>query len=332
MTGLPPDLAAVAAAHHGTLVSSDLHRLAVTTKTLRRLVDRGVLVRAARGAYVDAEAVRAASPEEKHRLRVIAVARSWPVGRAVSHDSAAVLHGLPLLQVPRLVHGTRVAAADGSPVSDKAVANAVSVLHGGQAVLPTETIAECTVVAAAEAAFGVAAQRGVEAGLVTLDGALHRTAEHTPGQGGRRPGLVYPDELAVLRHELRHHPGQARFRQVCALADPLCESPGESRTRWVLVTLGYRVRSQVEIRDAAGRLAGRVDFVLEEDKVAIEFDGMGKYEEHGQTIAGDKERDQALQRCGYEPVHLLWRHLHRPEAVRAMVEHARQRVRRGRAA
>lgn len=375
MSSLPADLAALAAIHRATLTSADLRTAGVGRRELERWVTAGALCRVGRGAYVDGAALRGASPEQAHVLTATAVSRTWPQGLALSHDSAALLHGLPLLTAPDTVRGIATGgpppsapgsasapppprAADPAPPGSAAVPppapsssaapqrrdprprketrtrkNASATIHRGESVLPTQSIAGCTVVAAAEAVFGVAALHGVEAGLVTLDAALHRTVEHVPEYGAPRPpGTVYLDELATLDRALLNHSGHARFRQVRLLADPRCESPGESRTRWLLMNLGYRVRSQVEVRDSAGRLAGRVDFALEDEPVAVEFDGTGKYTQYGHTVARDKARDQAMQRCGYEPVHLLWAHLRQPETVRAMVEHARERVRRHRAA
>lgn len=348
MSSLPADLAALAAIHRATLTSADLRTAGVGRRELERWVAAGALCRVGRGAYVDGAALRGASPEQAHVLTATAISRTWPQGFALSHDSAALLHGLPLLTVPDTVRGIATGGPPPSAPSSSAAPqrgdlrprkdtrtrkNASATIHRGESVLPTQSIAGCTVVAAAEAVFGVAALHGVEAGLVTLDAALHRTVEHVPEYGAPRPpGTVYLDELATLNRALLNHPGHARFRQVRLLADPRCESPGESRTRWLLMNLGYRVRSQVEVRDSAGRLAGRVDFALEDEPVAVEFDGTGKYTQYGHTVARDKARDQAMQRCGYEPVHLLWGHLRQPETVRAMVEHARERVRRHRAA
>lgn len=62
------------------------------------------------------------------------------------------------------------------------------------------------------------------------------------------------------------------------LADARSESPGESRTRLLLgsLRLGTAV-PQVEIRDAEGYLVGRVDFLYEQQRTIVEFDGLVKY-------------------------------------------------------
>ncbi|WP_374927920.1 type IV toxin-antitoxin system AbiEi family antitoxin domain-containing protein [Kytococcus sedentarius] len=340
MTGAPttspaPDVAACLGAHHGTMTSGDLRQLGIGVRGTARLVKAGVLARVGHGAYVDGELLRRADSTEAHALRAAAVARTWPEGTALSHDSAAVLHGLPLLRPPATVRGTRTGGGT-SRVS------ASSTIHRGTTLLPVETRRCVPVVAAAEAVFGVAALHGVEAGVIALDAALHRwqllnsdrpgdawPSGRVPRGGGvRPPGLVLPQELEAVLAARAHHPAHAVVSAVRDLADGRCESVGESRTRLVLGRLGYRVRSQVEIHDAVGRQVARVDFALEDAPVVVEFDGLGKYTEHGQTIAGDKARDQVLQRCGYEPVHLLWRHLDKPEAVRSMVEHALRMSRR----
>ena len=230
MSSLPADLAALAAIHRATLTSADLRTAGVGRRELERWVAAGALCRVGRGAYVDGAALRGASPEQAHVLTAIAISRTWPQGFALSHDSAALLHGLPLLTVPDTVRGIATggpppsasappppraadpappgtasasappgsAAASASAPSSSAAPqrrdprprkdtrtrkNASATIHRGESVLPTQSIAGCTVVAAAEAVFGVAALHGVEAGLVTLDAALHRTVEHVPEYG-----------------------------------------------------------------------------------------------------------------------------------------------------
>jgi hypothetical protein len=64
-----------------------------TDDELRRLVASGAYVRLLRGVYAEV-AELGTSDEERHRLRVVAMARRS--GYAASHVSAAVLHRLPV--------------------------------------------------------------------------------------------------------------------------------------------------------------------------------------------------------------------------------------------
>jgi len=66
------------------------------SRRLSRAADRGTLVRIKRGAYLDAAVWAELPGHRKHFARVLAFARSHP-GAVFSHQSAAVLHGLPLI-------------------------------------------------------------------------------------------------------------------------------------------------------------------------------------------------------------------------------------------
>ncbi|WP_462418423.1 DUF559 domain-containing protein [Kytococcus sp. Marseille-QA3725] len=321
MPSVPPEVLTLLDAHHGTLTAADLRSLGMRRDMRDRLLALGVITRVARAAFVDGRRLRDAGPEEAHALRTVAVARTWPTGTAVSHDSAVVLHGLPVLEVPTRIRGTRM-------VPGPHRVSSYASIHAGGSALPTEQLRGCAVVSAADAAFGVASLHGIDAAVVVLDAALHRRRVVVPLPGEEPTGCATEADLAAVVEKRRHHAGAARFRAAIELVDPSCESVGETRTRLLLRRLGYRVRSQVEIHDAVGRSLGRADFVVEGEPVVIEFDGEVKYTRYGQTAAGDKRRDVAMQQAGFEVVRLQWRHLGQAEAVRTMVEHARARARR----
>lgn len=96
-------------AHGGVLSTAAAHdQLGMTTTDLSRAVNEDVLVRVCRGGYVDATRLAAATPEEAHRLRTRAVLATAPDSFGASHQSAAVLLGLPLLAKDlELVHVTQ---------------------------------------------------------------------------------------------------------------------------------------------------------------------------------------------------------------------------------
>jgi very-short-patch-repair endonuclease len=92
----------------------------------------------------------------------------------------------------------------------------------------------------------------------------------------------------------------------------------------LLNALGYRPIPQVEIRDPQGRLAGRVDFLLEGERIIVEFDGLMKYAgAHGRdALAAEKSREDRLRALGYEFVRLTWADLTRPSTVERMLRMA----------
>jgi hypothetical protein len=99
------------------------------------------------------------------------------------------------------------------------------------------------------------------------------------------------------------------------LADGLSESPGESWARVLFVSLGLpKPELQAEIRDAGGRLVGRVDFLFHRQRLIVEFDGKVKYEgvDGRDALIREKRREDALRSLGYQVVRLTWRDLYDP--------------------
>jgi very-short-patch-repair endonuclease len=152
---------------------------------------------------------------------------------------------------------------------------------------------------------------GVEAGIVAADAALH-------GQ------LTTIDELEAALESMRHVRGLPHARQAVKLADPRCESPGESRTRLILHSIpgAPRVRSQHSIVDRAGREIARADFLVGE-RVVVEFDGRAKYGMDGRRpehdLWAEKRREDRIRELGYIVVRVVWADLDRPDEVVARV-------------
>jgi len=141
-------------------------------------------------------------------------------------------------------------------------------------------------------------------------------------------GRTTPDELLLWLGRLSRSPMLSSARHVVALADARSESPGESRTRVILHGLGIRdLKPQVVIRDGAGRVVARVDFLLGSSPVVIEFDGLVKYDgvTGKRALVDEKAREDRLRALGYEIVRLTWADLAKPGRVKAMVLAAVQR-------
>jgi len=68
--------------------------------------------------------------------------------------------------------------------------------------------------------------------------------------------------------------GAPQLRAVLALAEPLTESPMESRLRLLIVDAGLpRPVAQHDVFNARGRLLGRVDLAYPQWRIAIEYEG-----------------------------------------------------------
>jgi very-short-patch-repair endonuclease len=215
----------------------------------------------------------------------------------VSHQSAAVLHGLPTwgLDLSR-VHITRPAQRTRSDGSTRLVhrspieAEEVTEIDGLRVTTPARSIAE---------AAGVSSY---EVGVVLADAALHRQ-------------LVTPDELIAVAEQHKHWGGSPRARAAALFANGLSESVGESRLRVLMGNEGLpEPRLQVEIRDQDGRLIGRVDFLLFEDLI-VEFDGNQKYGDGAETVVSEKWREDRLRARGFGVARVGWVDLSHPRAT-----------------
>ena len=306
-SALPPGVETLVrqalAAGHGTVTTGDLTSLGLGPALVQTLVARRILTRVTRGAFVDTGLMTAADEAGRHVLRATAVARTWPKDVLVSHTSAALMHGLPLTVRPDRVHGCR--RSTGQHRRTRA-----STIHGGYQDARSSTIRGVDVLEPRFVILGVAELHGRDEAVVVGDAALHR-------------GVVHRDDLESAADARRHHPAHGVFMSAVRVMDDAAESPGESRSRLLLLNLGYDPRSQVVVRDPAGSFIGRVDFLLRGTRVVVEFDGLSKYAT-AEELAAEKRRELRLRAAGYTVVRLLWSDLDRPEKVRALIEAALQ--------
>lgn len=114
-----------------------------------------------------------------------------------------------------------------------------------------------------------------------------------------RAGLV---DRAALRRLLaqRSDRGIVLARRAVEFADPLAESPPESRMRVWLMLDGLRPQPQYWIEDSRGRLAC-ADLGFPERKVAVEYDGSWRDGERW-VLNRDRERLNRVQAAGWEIV------------------------------
>lgn len=304
---LEPMVADLAGANGGVLGWPQLERLGHSPDDVARWVRAGQLVRVRRGAYVVGDVWRSADADDRYRLTVLAVVRSRGGSEVVSRHSALALWDLPLWAVDRALVVLSSDVEESQTRSGLRLSPLRSLVadeprHG----VRLEAVADAVV---------TTASFSVEAAVVAGDAAVHS-------------GLCTPADLADaaarLRPSLR---GRRRVDRALASIDPLCESPGESRTRLLLVALGLPVESQVVIRDAFGRFVARVDLLVA-GRVVVEFDGAVKYAGHdgARALVAEKQREDALRALGYQVVRVTWPDLSKPEQVRALVFRALARA------
>ncbi|RIK17386.1 MAG: hypothetical protein DCC50_01920 [Acidobacteria bacterium] len=312
----------------GVVTTADLERIGVGPAVLRTLQRDGVLTRVARGVYADAARLdppaeevarrgRADVAKEAHLLRLDAVLRSYGAAVGASHQSAALAWGLPVL----VAHLGRVHLARTRPGGTGRRHEAFTIHRCEHEDAFTE-LGGRTLVVPALAVLGTALQGGLEAGVVTADGAL-------------RDGRTTLAELVEWLERLRHHPGLSTARKVVSLADGSVESPGESLLRLILIALGIAFETQHWIRVADGSYY-RVDFYLPELGVVLEFDGLTKYgvgprrdeaspgwsagprAAEKDPLVAEKVREDAIRALGFGVGRVVWSGLKEP-VVRATV-------------
>ncbi|MGW4498431.1 DUF559 domain-containing protein [Micromonospora sp. NPDC004336] len=192
---------------------------------------------------------------DDHRFWCDAVALALPVGGVIAGRSAAYLWGVDLLArdapvtvlLPRAArmrpHPRLRAIRSVVPDSDRA-------RFGG---LPVTT--------ALRTAFDLGRQAPRDEALVAVDALLHRR-------------LVKLGTLRAYADARPGWPGLSLLREVLALANPLAESPMETRLRLLLLDAGLPPAiAQHDVRDPSGRFVGRVDLAWPALRVAVEYDG-----------------------------------------------------------
>jgi len=249
---------------------------------LSRDVQRGLLIRIRPGAYVEREAFLALSPEEQHIVRVRALAAVSSEQPIVSHWSAAVLHGLPVLR-PRLtaVHVT-------VPSDDHRHRQGL-VTHGF-VVDDSEIVqrGELRVTALGRTIVDIAGAVPLEEGVIAVNGALVR--------GVRREYLEAAVEQAGQRRAAH------RIADAIAIGHPGAESAAESRTYVSLMRSGFEVpvlQSPVRLSDGS---TAWLDELLATAGVGIEVDGEQKYRDArmarsgaAQAVIEEKRREDELR-------------------------------------
>lgn len=287
----------------GVALTRDLSDCGYGRHGVSALVRAGHLVRVRAGAFVDGARNRDSDAVTRHLLEARAVARSLGRGYAISHLSAVATLGLPVIasDIGR-VHVSTV--VQGRSRQDRRLR-----IHPSLAAADLTVRGGVLVVNPALAVIQTASCDGLRAGLIAADAALAR-------------GLVTAGDLTGALASSGLSGDSARTVE---MADGLSESPGESWSRLVFTGLGLPAPElQAEIRDAGGRLVGRVDFLFRNQRLIVEFDGLVKYEgvEGRDALAREKRREEALRALGYQVVRLTWRDLHDPARVDRVIREA----------
>lgn len=264
----------------------------------QRLAD-GAWVRVRRGAYLDAPVGldRFAVARRAALARVVAVRATLGDG-VLSHTSAALLWGLPLLVPPDRVHVVGTWSGNGRTSHD--VVRHVVRLDPADVVVR----AGLSTTALARTVVDCATTIGVAGGLVVADAALAQGA-------GREVCAERLRRLGPVR-------GVRAARAVLAAADDGAESPGESLARLAVLRFGLPApRTQVRVATHEGDYWG--DLGWPQWRVPVEYDGTAKYTGRGtasDAVLAEKRRQEAIEEAGWRVIRLVSEDLRAPARLR----------------
>jgi hypothetical protein len=267
-----------------------------------------VLVSIRRGVYADGVRYAELAALERHRVDTQAALLRLASPTALSHETAAVWMGMPMLR-PSLgtIHVTR---------PELPASHVHAGIHHHPGSLPDQhvtVIGKTRTTSPARTAVDIARRVDFARGLAVADSCLR--------SGVSRQALQ--DVMAFCAS----WPGARGASRAVSWADGRADNPGESYSRAVLIEQGLPPSDiQFPVRDDHG-LAGLADFVWIDRWTLGEFDGRLKYlpnagadvEAGAQVLWLEKQREDRLRAAGFEVVRWTWQELQRPAELTARI-------------
>lgn len=278
-------------------------------RAIRRAVRLRAWVRLRPGTYTFSDLWND-DEEQRHRVLGRAVATKLGPAVALSHTTAALMHGLRVWDADlSKVHVTRLDGGAGRTES--------GVVHHEGLTLPSDlrTVDGVLVTHPARAAIEAASLLSPEAGLGPLDSVLQL-------------GVADRAELDTAFALLRSWRDMQGVQIPVRMADAGAQSIGESRTRYLCYAFHLPApQLQYEVYDKSGRLLGITDFAWPEHRLLGEFDGKVKYGRHlrpgeapGDAVFREKRREDAIcERLGWRMIRITWADLYRAAETAARI-------------
>lgn len=277
-------LAAVAHAQGGPFRAGQAFAAGYSRRDLSRFVRSGAWTRLRRGVYVES---RRLDGERAYGARAAGVVLALGEGAVCSHESAALLHGIALLDRPSDgVRVTRPGARGGTRLDGVQVFRAelparhVGRVHG----VPVTT--------AARTAIDLARAMPYAAGVVTLDAARYHSR-------------VSRAELESVLCDCAGWPGAAAAAEAVAASRPRVRSPLETLGRLMCAAAGLPEPETGILIGAGGEPYTEADLYWQDQRVIVLLDGMFKYDVSGRLRA-EKLKQERLERDGFIVVRLNW--------------------------
>lgn len=273
----------------------------ISPRRLRTLIQAGELVQVRFGAYATARAIAEAgtSAGYAHALQVAAaIVRTDRRSYVTSHESAATIHGISLLNPPR--EGLVTLTRKPDPAGGRVRTNPTLSIRAAQ--LPDAhimTVYGIRVTTPDRTVMDLARVLPFMDAVVAADSAIHQLKS---SQAKMRK---------VLR-ECRRWPGAMSAERVIEFSNGLSESVLESCARVRFHEAGLPApRLQERFSDGDGGVLARADFFWPEHKTVVEADGMLKYNDpaNPRAMRDQFRRDRLLRERGYKVVHFTWHEL-----------------------
>ena len=284
---------------NGLIPAEALRASGMTTYTVHQLLLRGELAQVRRGWYVLGPKWNNARPEERYQFFVRATAAQSTTDLMLSHHSAAVMHGLPLIGTwPATVHALHPDAVGGSSqrilTSHRTLTEPQPVVVDGVKVTSlTRTVVDMV----AGSSFLI--------GVTMVDHVLHQ--EEARLQREQRTGLrgappITKETLLDELHTVHPRLGRRAGERAIAFANGLSANAGESLSRVRFEELGFEV-PELQVRFVVQGRTYFVDYFWRGVRKIGEFDGGIKYTRAeimaGRDIVGvvaaEKNREDALR-------------------------------------
>lgn len=252
-----PELQAQSASQGGVFLRRQALEHGYSKREIEWLLRSREWVRVRWGAYAERTLVEALDEAGRYGLLVRATMLVLDDPAVATHNSASVLHRLPLWGTDlSCVHVTRPGIHCGR--KQAGVNHHEASLHDEDQVrvdgIPCSSLRRTAV--------DVAREYGFQPGVVAADAALRRGA----------------DQVGMLRlaESMRDWPGSAKTLQAVRFANPGAESPGESLARIFLVEIGFPC-PETQVVITSGHFVARVDMLIRGLNWIFEFDGRMKY-------------------------------------------------------
>lgn len=269
----------------GRILFSSADLTSAQRARLRQQVSAGHMVKVHRGYYEQASHWASLFPSDKYRLRATAFGSSLTSG-ALTGASAAAMLGLPI----RLDNETQLAMVGKTKSHSSAdTIHRVAWSQGEQALVRSIDTAGFTVPVTATpyCLAELARSLSVEEAVVAMDHCL-------------RNKLVSPHELADLPALYARKPHAGKVAMAVDLAEPLTESPMETRLRLAMLRAGlsnFLIQPEIVLYNIVRFI--RPDFFFPSHQLIVEYDGQGKYEDSTSAAFDDMTRMHAAANCGF---------------------------------